>query len=116
MGTQSLTVVNNSSTMKACLIVLLAVCATAFAADEIRRLVHMEVQAMYQAEPAMTVDQCKAKCDAEFALIAGRDEQMLDRYCASECQCQRDKNCGQQAHVTHHVTQIHHTRPHPTRA
>merc|ERR1711963_136892 len=113
MGTQSLTIVNSSPTMKACVIVLLALCATAFAADEIRRLVHMEVQAMYQAEPAMTVDQCKAKCDAEFALIAGRDEQMLDRYCASECQCQKDQNCGQHAA---HTTHAHHTRPHPTHA
>merc|ERR1711860_345178 len=97
-----------TTTMKACLI-LLAVVASAFAANEINRLVHMEVAALYKAEPAMTVDQCKAKCDAEFALIAGRDEMMLDRICAHECDCQKNNNCQQ--HATHATHCPHHTRP-----
>merc|ERR1712154_22623 len=114
----SITATIFSITMKACLILLAALCASAFAANEIGRLVHMEVAALYKAEPHMTVDQCKDKCDAEFALVAGRDEAMLDRICAQECTCQKNNSCGQatHAHVSHHVTHAHHTRPAPTAA
>merc|ERR1711963_1213333 len=72
-------------TMKACLLLLAALTATALAANELEMLLMNEVQELYKQEPNLTVQQCTDKCDAMFSLIAGRDEQLSDRACATAC-------------------------------
>merc|ERR1711963_494183 len=96
-----------TATMKACLLLLAALTATALAANELELLMLHEVQELYKQEPHMSVQQCTDKCDAMFSLIAGHDEQLSDRACATLCDCIPKNDCQSHPHAPHHGN--HHT-------
>jgi len=101
--------------MKICVVILAALCVGCYAPD-ISLLINAEVKAILASDPRMTLVDCATKCDAEFDLIAGRDEQLMDRACHDACDCAiNHNNCH--GHNTGHVTRPHVThRPHGTRA
>merc|ERR1712156_998169 len=100
---------NYSDNMKICVVILAALCVGCYAPD-ISLLINAEVKAILASDPRMTLVDCATKCDAEFDLIAGRDEQLMDRACHDACDCAINHN---NCHVTRpHVTH----RPHGTRA
>merc|ERR1711879_772492 len=77
-------------------------------------LIHREVQAILKADPALSVDNCATKCDAEFDLIDGHDETATDRACKDACNCEINKTCHSHTRPTHAShTRPHFTRPHP---
>merc|ERR1711936_778995 len=106
---------NPPVTMKVCVFIL-AVLAVGCYAPDISVLIQAEVKAIIAASPRITLTDCATKCDAEFDLIAGRDEQLMDRACHDACDCAiNHNNCH--GHNTGHVTRPHVThRPHGTRA
>merc|ERR1712154_29006 len=105
------------STMKVCL-VLCAILAVTLAQQQQHQqhnnpfgdLIHREVQAILKADPNLSLDNCSTKCDAEFDLIAGHDEDVTDKACAAACDCEINKNCHM--HPTRDPSHTFHTRPH----
>merc|ERR1712039_967288 len=75
------------------IIVIAALCVGAYAGFDLANLVLMEVKAISQADRGMTVVDCATKCDAEFSLIAGRDEQQVDNLCLNACNCVLNQKC-----------------------
>merc|ERR1712110_370640 len=75
------------------IIVIAALCVGAYAGFDLANLVLMEVKAISQADRGMTVVDCATKCDAEFSLIAGRDEQQVDSVCLNACNCVLKQKC-----------------------
>merc|ERR1711936_1298129 len=83
------------------IIVIAALCVGAYAGLDLANLVLMEVKAISQADRGMTVVDCATKCDAEFSLIAGRDEQQVDNVCLNACNCVLKQKCdGMQGGAT----------------
>ncbi|KAK7493741.1 hypothetical protein BaRGS_00015070, partial [Batillaria attramentaria] len=52
---------------------------------DLEDIVRHEVRAILRADPTLSVADCTAKCDAEFAMTYDRDETLFDRMCAREC-------------------------------
>merc|ERR1712156_234086 len=111
MGTTSFTTpatstTTTTSTMKLCVVILAALCVGCYAPD-LARLIQMEVQAIIHQDPNLTLDHCATKCDAEFDLIAGHDEQQTDMICKNACDWWLmtfaiNHNChGHASHPTH---------------
>merc|ERR1711936_859432 len=108
---------NPPVTMKVCVFIL-AVLAVGCYAPDISVLIQAEVKAIIAASPRITLTDCATKCDAEFDLIAGRDEQLMDRACHDTCDCLLNQN-NCHGHNAGHVTRPHgnhHPRPQPTSA
>merc|ERR1711971_1045296 len=105
------------SIMKLCVVLLASLCVGCFAVD-IGMLITNEVREIVHANPGMTLVDCATKCDAEFDLIAGKDEAVVDNYCHAICDCVINQHCPN-SHATRppHTQPTRHTfRPHVTRS
>merc|ERR1712213_195842 len=110
---------HHNNNMKICVLLLAALCGATYAVD-ISVLVTREVKAIVASNPRITLVDCATKCDAEFDLIAGRDEQLMDRACHDTCDCVLNhNNCHGHngGHATHQPwTHRPQHSTHPTRA
>merc|ERR1739842_87804 len=93
------------SIMKLCVVLLASLCVGCFAVD-IGMLITNEVREIVHANPGMTLVDCATKCDAEFDLIAGKDEAVVDNYCHAICDCVINHHCPNS-----HATRPPHTQP-----
>ncbi|KAK7493696.1 hypothetical protein BaRGS_00015025 [Batillaria attramentaria] len=66
-------------------IIFAALCAVALSQNA-GALVRHEVEALLQADPTLTVEQCAAKCDELFKLVVEHDEATTDKQCQSDCE------------------------------
>ena len=49
-------------------------------------MIHMEVQALMQANPGMSSADCIKKCDDMFDLMDSTDETSTDQHCKGACE------------------------------